>query len=539
MVDRRAPAVLIAILATVAIIAAGNAVFVDAPAADDAPSERRIAFDEVGEEVGIHYRTAGDDIGNGDGAVLVADYDRDGWQDLLLLGGGPALYHNNGSGGFERSNALPKFGESEFKSGLFFDYDNDGWQDLLLLPRHGSAVVLENHKGAFRRADVGLDANLTWGTSAVRADYNDDGCLDVFITQNGDWTEGVPNRSRDDPIAPDNGEPNLLFRGNCSTFERVTDAGINGTRWSLTASFADLTGDGRPDIHVANDFNYDVLYVNQGNGTFEPHRITKTNRHGMTSELADVNGDGRLDIFVTNIEFANPDEIWIMRNGFEMVNRGNNLLLNQGNGTFVDRASEYGVRRGGWGWAGNIADLDNDGDQDLLHATQNYLRSRNDNWRGVSTPPALWRRTDSGFERLNASARGMLPANGRGLATLDFDRDGDQDVVVADTDGGFNVYENTGGRGHWLQVDVRAADGVVAGTQVEVIGNNRTQLRIHDSEVNFFSQSSRVLHFGLGNATRVDLRVTFPDGTVRTFEDVRVDRRVVVPKTGSLRNASR
>lgn len=523
-------------LVALTLVVAGSVALTGLPGPKQATQPRTIQFQEVSDEVGISYRTTGSNLGNGDGAVLVADYDRDGWRDLLLLGGDdPALYRNNQSGGFTRTDALPAIETDQLKSGLFFDYDGDGWQDLLLLPRHGPAVFLENDRGSFRHASVGLDVNLTWGTSAVAADYDKDGCLDVFVTQNGDWSERVPNRSSDNPIEPDNGEPNMLFDGNCESFERVTDAGIAGTRWSLTASFADLTGDGRPDIHVANDFNFDRLYVNRGNGTFDARRIPNTNRHAMTSEIEDVNGDGRMDVFVTNIEFGNPGEVWAMRSGFEMVNRGNNLLVNQGNGSFADQATEYGVRRGGWGWAGNLVDLDNDGDLDLVHATQDYLTSGDDQWREVSTPPALWERTGSDFERLNASKRGLVPANGRGLAVLDYDRDGDQDVVLADTSGAFEVYENVGARGHWLQVDVRASEGVVQGTRVAVITDDGTQVQVRDSEVNFFSQSSRVLHFGLDDAERVDVRVTFPDGTVSVYADVRVDKRVVVSKNGSIR----
>lgn len=527
---------LFAVVAVLILVLAASGTAVKLSETGETASDSSLQFREVSSDVGVDYVTTGSDLGNGDGAVLVTDYNRDGWQDILLLGGDePALYRNNRSGGFTKTDALPAVEQDQLKSGLFFDYDNDGWQDLLLLPRHGPAVFLENQQGTFQHASVGLNVNLTWGTSAVSADYDDDGCLDLFITQNGDWSERVPNRSSDNPIDPDNGEPNMLFDGNCDTFERVNGTGIEGTRWSLTASFVDFTGNGHPDIHVANDFNYDRLYINQGNGSFESRRIPNTNRHAMTSEVEDVNGDGRLDIFVTNIEFGNPSEVWAIRSGFEMVNRGNNLLVNQGNGTFEDRATDYGVRRGGWGWAGNLVDLDNDGNLDLIHATQTYLVSQDGNWREVKTRPAVWERKGDSFERLNASERGFVPANGRGLAVLDFDRDGDQDIVVADTEGSFKVYENVGTTGNWIQVDVRAEDGVVQGTRVTAIADNETRTQVRDSKVNFFSQSTRVLHFGLENADRVDLRVKFPDGTVRRFEDVRVGKRVVVSKNGSIR----
>lgn len=88
------------------------------------------------------------------------------------------------------------------------------------------------------------------------------------------------------------GNPNLLFDGDCNSFEQVENAGIEGTRWSLATSFVDLTGDGYLDIHVGNDFNTDVLYVNQHDGTFRRVEIPATDRHAMASEVADVTGDG-------------------------------------------------------------------------------------------------------------------------------------------------------------------------------------------------------------------------------------------------------
>lgn len=516
-------------------------------AADDTGAERPSSnettpsFNDVAMHQGFEYETTGPNVGNGKGAVLVADYDNDGATDVLAVGGDrPRLFRNTGNG-FERANALPALTGSIFKGGLFFDYDNDGWEDLLLLPRGGEAVFLENEEGTYRVRDVGLSVNLTWGTSAAAADYNHDGCLDVFVVQNGDWRDTVPHRAQGKSLSHDNGNRNYLFRGNCSRFERVENAGISGNKWSLAASFVDFTGDGWPDIHVANDFNYDVIYVNQRDGTFTRRRIDETNRHGMASEVADVNGDGRPDIFVTNIEYAHPERVWLMQNGLDMKNRGNNLLINRGNGKFRDVATAYGVRRGGWGWSGNLVDLDNDGDFDLIHTTQDYNRKTGNpavsasqqTWVPASRPPALWIRTDDSFERMNATRAGFEPSNGRGLAVLDYDADGDQDLVVADASGTFKLYENRRAPGNWLHVRLKETSNQTAvGARVYVTTAAGTQVRYRNSRTNYFSQSSRTLHFGLGNRTVKRMRVVWPDGTERTFTDVATNQTVVVQYGG-------
>ena len=510
------------------------------PGTDDASAEPSLSFEEVGDQQAFDYESTGRTIANGRAAVLVADYDGDGKPDVLALGGNEPVLFENAATGFERSNALPDVPDRLYKGGLFFDYDNDGWQDLLLLPVDGRAVFLENDGGTFRRASVGLNVNLTWGTSAAAADYDGNGCPDVFIVQNGDWRERIPERSQGGNLTEDNGEPNLLFAGDCSGFERVEDAGINGTRWSLATSFVDFTGDGRPDIHVANDFNYDRLYVNQGDGTFEGRIIENTDRHGMSSETADVNGDGRLDVFVTNIEFAEPDRVWLLQNGLEMRNRGNNLLINDGNGSFTDRATAYGVRPGGWGWSATVVDFDDDGDRDLVHTTQAYnwatRKEEGDAWRRVSTPPALWERTgETNYSRVNGSRVGLEPANGRGLAVLDFDADGDRDFIVGNAAGEFKLYENANSPGHWLNVRVEgSAEQTALGTRVYVTANGKTHLRVYTSQTNFFSQSSRTLHYGLGDAAVDRVRIVWPDGTERTLTDVPTNATLVVTHDGGV-----
>lgn len=500
-----------------------------------------VQFEETAGECGLSYETVGDSEGAGDGAVAVADYDRDGYPDILAVGGAqPVLFRNTGgegSGGFERSGALPSRPYQELKSALFFDADGDGWEDLLLIPRSGEPIFLENDAGTYREADAGFETELQWATGAAAGDYDRDGDLDVFVVQNGNWSADPPSRGSSGEAR--DGYRNYLFENTNDGFVLRNDSGVAGSRWSLATSVVDLTGDGYPDIHVANDFGYDSLYVNDGDGSFSRRQLDGTNRHGMASMVRDVDGDGRLDLFVTNIEFDDPGNVWKL-DRMNVRNRGNNLLVNQGNGTFVDRATSYGVRAGGWGWAGTIVDFDNDGALELVHTTKYYLeRTRDGAFETTETRPSVWEGTENGtFQTHNASEAGFVRSNGRGLATLDFDRDGDLDVVVADTSDSFKLYETTDTDGNWLQVRVRRSDRLAIGARVTVETSDGSTMRVQSSRTNFFAQSTRTLQFGLGDATVQRIHVRWPDGTERTFTDIEGNQLVVLGKNGLLRSDS-
>jgi len=521
-------------------------------------AECGIEFDPVASERGLEYRSQSGTVTRG-GGVFVTDYNRDGWPDVLLVGGTsrrtergwagvqPALFENTG-GAFERSGQLPRKGFDErILSAHFFDYDNDGWEDLLLLPVDGKPIFLENRAGDFERAEVGLGTDLSEPPGAATADYDRDGDLDLFVYQNGDWADrrpvgfSEPNRS----VRDDNGNPNVLFENTGDGFRRVEDSGIAGDRWTLAASFVDVTGDGRPDIHVANDYNADYLYVNRPNGTFERTALgPRTRRNAMASEVADVNGDGRLDVFVTNIYFnRSNDEFSAGAYGSIQANlgnriEGNNLLINRGNGSFVDRADQYGVRKGGWGWAATFVDFENDGDRDLIHTAQ-YFRAALVGDRSYFSYPVVFERTNvTSFESRQPESLGFDVSDGSGIASLDFDRDGDLDLLLGEfkksPNPEFKLYENTGCQGDWIQVAVEGTENRTAiGTRVTVTAGGTTRTQVLNSKSDFHTQDTRVLHFGLGETESIDrITVVWPDGTERTLENVSENRRIVVDPGG-------
>jgi len=508
-------------------------------------------FENATESAGLDYEAQASGVGNGDSGVYVTDYDDDGWPDVLAIGGEEPVLFENVEGSFERSGDLPDV-EMTVQGAHFFDADGDGREDLLLLPRNGEAVFLRNTGDGFERADNGLGVEMGVAVGASTADYDGDGDLDVFVAQYGDWAETTPEgflHPEGGYVAEDNGGPNLLFENTEDGFENVTgEAGISGAHWSLATSFVDLTGDGTPDIHVANDFNNDTFYRNQGDGTFE--RVVMgaaTSRNGMSSEIGDFGGDARADVFVTNIYFP-VDEANIsaekrarLQRYFAFVLRskrieGNNLMLNRDGTEFEFAGGTYGVKEGGWGWAAVHADLDNDADRDLFHATQDVVRI--DDEDPHFTYPMVFERTGANFTSRDASELGFAEANGRGVGQLDFDRDGDVDLLVSTYDGALKLYENNADElddRHSLQVSVLDSEGSTAiGAEVSVAAGESSQFGVVNAKSDYQSQDTRVLHFGLGESEEVaELTVVWPDGTERTFDSVSADQRLRVFPNGT------
>jgi len=206
--------------------------------------------------------------------------------------------------------------------------------------------------------------------------------------------------------------------------------------------------------------------------------------------------------------------------------------LNQGDGRFVDAADEYGVRHGGWGWAASLTDFTNDGVVDLVHTTQFVVRlvPGDPTW----TYPMVWRgqADNTSLARVSPSTHGMDEHDGRGLATLDYDHDGDRDVVIATYAGPVVLYENTVESGNSLQFEVVDGNGATAlGATVNVTADNRTTRIVQTDENDFLSQEGAVRHVGLDDAERATLTVVWPDGTERTFT-VDANRRVRLTKQG-------
>jgi len=537
-----------------AVLTAGCIVSV-APATDSpTPGETELAFTEVAEEVGFSYASVEGGAGNGNDGVYVGNLDGDLRQDIFVIGGDrPALFRST-EDGLQRSDALPNVsaltdpGAGRIQSALWLEDDGDGYDELVLFPRNGTAVYLDNEGGTLVHEEAGFETTYTNPVGVSTADYDGDGCLDLFVAQYGLWFDGSPQGWHGERWDVDNGNPNLLYRGTCGNgFERATDAGVGpddrGAHWTLATSFVDVNGDGHPDIHAANDYFNDTLYVNDGDGTFTKRTMGAiTDRNGMSSEVADLRGDARPEVFITNIFF--PEERIVELPAMErrlfsnfLNNRlgkrlqGNNLLVANDSG-YNDVGEQVGIAEGGWGWAAVVADLDSDGEQDAFHTTQTVVTFDDD--EPVYPLPGVWVQQDGEFYRQDADAIGLEVANGRGVSQIDYDVDGALDLAVATYDEPYRFYRNDAEQGQSLQVLVDAGAGKTAvGAEVYATVDGDTRHFFANGRTDFQSQESPVIHVGTGDESSVDeLRIVWPDGTERTLEDVETGQRIRVTPDG-------
>ncbi|HEY7190641.1 MAG TPA: VCBS repeat-containing protein, partial [Vicinamibacterales bacterium] len=339
-------------------------------------------------------------------AVAVVDFDRDGWQDLYVTNSGEGslnhLYRNKGDGTFvDVAAALGVADVNQPGSGVsmgsvWADYDNDGWDDLLLY-RYGRPELFHNDQGR-GFTPVGERAGLPrWvnANSATWFDYDRDGRLDLFLA--GYWPDDVNLWKLDTTrIMPESfeyanngGRKYLLHNRGDGTFEDTTAAmGIASRRWTLAVVAADLHGTGYPDLFLANDYGVSELFANQGGKRFvdvaTQSGVGRAPKSGMNAAVGDVFNDGRLAIYKTNISepgvLVQGNDLWVPRAGgskdpplraSQTVRRGGSSdppVTSE----YENLATSMGVDLGGWSWGAQFGDLNNDGTQDI-YLTNGYV----------------------------------------------------------------------------------------------------------------------------------------------------------------------
>jgi hypothetical protein len=504
--------------------------------------------------------------------VAVADFDRDGWQDVYVTNSAEdsrnRLYRNRGDGTF--SDVAPEVGLADVnrrvtgvsQGAVWGDYDNDGWEDLFLY-KYGRPELFRNEGGrAF--VPVGARAGLPeWvnANSATWLDYDRDGRLDLFIA--GYWPETVNlwqlQTTRIMPesfeYANNGGRKYLLRNRGDGSFEDVTEAaGIRSRRWTLAVTAADLLGTGHPDLFLANDYGVPELFVNADGRTFEdvgPRAgVGRSPKSGMNAAVGDVFNDGRLAIYKTNISepgvLVQGNDLWVPRGG-----RGGADV------EYENLASSMGIDLGGWSWGAQFGDLNNDGTQDI-YLVNGYVSAgeRSSYWYDFSVIavghsniigdaanwPAMKGRSFSGYQRkrvwLNdgggrftevAQVVGASDTyDGRAVALADFGNRGVLDVVVANQRGPLLLYRNAVEPGrHWIQFELEgtASNRSALGARVELHWNGRVQVQEVAAAAGFSAQNQRRLHFGVGSATAVDRAIiSWPSGQRQTVEAPALDR---------------
>lgn len=509
-------------------------------------------FVDVTQAAGLDYLQAGPGATQASehtamtGGAAAGDIDGDGWVDLLVTRlDEPAILFRNlgrdGSGnhlGFLDDTSFVFRGRAPGKrsnGAAFGDVDGDGDLDLYVTSVWTRCYQLWiNDGGRFveEAAERGADLQTEYthyGFSPAFGDFDGDGYLDLYVSEWGHFSSTHASHSR-----------LLRNRGAAAPghFEDVTDsAGValeGGIGvYAYTPIFSDLDGDGHLDLAIASDFGTSRLFWNDGDGTFTDGTAAAgvgTDENGMGACVADLNGDGLLDWFVTAI--YDPDQTcdtiscnW----GYS----GNRLFLNAGGRSFVD-ATDLGVRDGGWGWGAVALDCDHDGDQDLAmtNGIEFDFFPADDAFN--DDPMKLWRNDGSRFTEVAVASGITDQRSGKGLLTLDFDRDGDLDLFVANNGAGPALYESVGAAGHWLQVRLKSDSpnrhGIGARVLLTRSPGEAPQVRELGASSHYLGQSEVLAHFGLGDEPQPvhRIEVLWPGGQVSVLQDVAVDRRLLV-----------
>lgn len=429
----------------------------------EAPQPGAFWFTDVTAQTGVDFRhCTGTNpekpfpAANGSGLGAL-DYDLDGWIDLYFATGTPfpldatrprpvnRFYRNLGNWRFKDVTEHSGLGHNGYSAGVAVgDYDSDGFADVYVTCYGANCLFHNQGDGTFQRTEQSARvADDRWATSAAFLDYDGDGLLDLYVCNYAKWTwetnQYCGDRDRNLRVycSPYSVEPEMdvLFRNRGDgTFEDVTSRAGVGDRAGRSQGVvaADLNGDGRIDLYVANDLNPNFLFLNAGDGTFRDatelsgvgYDALGQAQSSMGVEAADVDGDGRLDLFVTNFQ----DE--------------RNVLYRNGGGEWFDeRSDQAGLTANSlpWvGWGTSLADFDLDGWPDIVVTNGHVddIRSLTNGETSAALPPLAWRNIQGRFEFLGPKAGRYFAQRrpGRALIAADLDNDGDQDLVVGHQD---------------------------------------------------------------------------------------------------------
>jgi hypothetical protein len=508
-------------------------------------------YQEIGQQIGLDFvHSIGDDdltniIQSDGGGATFLDFDQDGYIDIYVCSGtwlegisksekpsempGNHLYRNKGDGTFEDVTKKAGVSGPWFSMGAVAgDFNNDGYPDLFI-SNYGPNVLLKNNRnGSF--TDVTKRANVAGGNEcsvgAVWADYDNDSFLDLYVGNylafDPDYKyyyapDGFPG-----PMAYDAQKDVLYHNNGDGTFEDVTEkmgiTDIDGRAMGVGA--ADYDDDGYIDIFVANDHTLNYLWHNEGGKGFVDKGImsgTAFSQGGeatvsMSVDFADYNNDGLLDLFVSDDTYCS-------------------LYENLGNGIFSDKgvASNISMQAAQFvGWSSSFLDYDNDGDQDIFktNGALKHLYGQEDQ---------LFENQGNGlFKDVSLELGKYFNEEhvGRGACIGDYDNDGDLDIFIVNLNSrAVFLRNNKGNQNNWLMLDLEGTtsnrEGI--GARIKITSGGKTQIAQKKTTTGYLSQNDPRIHFGLaGNEIVERIEIKWPSGKVQTLENIKANQILAV-----------
>jgi len=458
---------------------------------------------------------------------------------------------------FEDISTLAGIANGGDNSGIAFaDYDNDGDADVFISRRQNDNILYQNQEdGTFK--DVSIPAGLGFAAvtkTSVWGDLDNDGWLDLYLgnfdeadalylnNRNGTFTDitqeaGISNIGKPlsvlmsdmdndgnlDIYIANFASENVLYHNNGDgTFTDVTqESGALDASLSMGAIFFDYDNDGDSDLYLVHDGNIaNILYRNNGDGTFtDVSELAEIGYQGlgMGVDAGDMNRDGFLDLYITNL---GP----------------NVLFLNNGNGTFSNGTIVAEVNDGGMGWSTMAFDFDNDGWEDIYAINDSHFSP---------APNVLYHNLGMAvggnpvFEIVEQNAPISSMQGGYGGAFADIENDGQLDLLVGNT--GSNetnqLFKNLGNENHWIafRLEGTQSNRSAIGAKVEIQFPGGRQVEEVTAGSGFVSQNSMIIHFGLGVFENVEsVQVFWPSGLEDSYNDLSADLFYKIKEDASL-----
>jgi hypothetical protein len=486
--------------------------------------------------------------------VGLIDYDNDGFLDIFFINGAALpslkkesakyynrLFHNNHDGTFTDVTEKAGLAGDGYDMGVAVgDFDNDGWEDIYVASVTKNHLYRNNGDGTFTdvtdKAGVGAPTykgQKMWSAAAGWVDYNNDGKLDLFVSNYCKWEVNK------DPVCLSGGRlraychpkfyeplPSTLYRNNGDgTFTDVSEeTGISKhLSKGMGIGFNDYDGDGFTDIFVANDNMPNALFHNLKGKAFEEVAMDAGVAYsengkavsGMGAEFRDLDNDGLPDIWHTATELETFP-----------------LFRNRGNGIFIDVTGRSGLARPTLqmsGWSNGVADFDNDGLKDLFVARGNVLDNIAEfSSRTYGEPNTIFRNMGKmTFQDVTAQAGPDMQISEpyRGAAIGDLDNDGRLDMVVTVLNGKARILRNvSANNNNWVTFKLvgTRSNRMAIGAQLKLTTEDgNSQYDIVSTSAGYGASRDPRPHFGLGAFKTVrQLEIRWPSGTRQVLKDL-------------------